>query len=177
MAISLVEVIIGILLLVNPIEFTSGIIIAFGILLIMMGIHKIAKYFHTEPMAAAIGQALTKGLLALLVGAFCAFNSHWFLATFPVLTLVYGAGILVAGIVKLQWTVDMIRMKRSKWFWMAISAAISIVCGITVIADPFRTTAVLWMFIGITLIVDAGFDMIGSIFGNREKPEHTTEET
>ena len=81
----------------------------------------------------------------------------------------YGVVILVAGIAKLQWAIDIIRMKRSKWFWMAISAAISIVCGVTVITNPFSTTAVLWMFIGITLIVDAVFDMIGGIFGNREK--------
>ena len=79
--------------------------------------------------------------------------------------------ILVTGITKLQWTIDIIRMKRSKWFWMAISAAISILCGITVITNPFSTTAVLWMFIGISLIVDAVFDMIGGILGNREKRE------
>ena len=171
MAMSLVEVIIGILLLVNPIGFTSGIIIAFGILLMIMGIHKTIKYFRTEPEEAAVSQILVKGLLTLLAGAFCAFNSHWFVDTFPVLTLVYGVVILVTGITKVQWTIDIIRMKRSKWFWMAISAAISIICGITVITNPFSTTAVLWMFIGISLIVDAAFDMLGSLFGNREKRE------
>ena len=166
---SLVELIIGILLLVNPIGFTSGIIIAFGIVLMIMGISTMIKYFRTEPEEAAVSQILVKGLLMLLAGAFCAFNSHWFIATFPVLTLVYGVVILVAGIAKLQWTVDIIRMKRSKWLWLAISAAISIFCGITVITNPFGTTAALWMFIGITLIVDAVFDMLGGIFGNREK--------
>lgn len=171
MAMSLVEVIIGILLLVNPIGFTSGIIIAFGILLMIMGISKTIKYFRTEPEEAAVSQTFAKGLLTLLAGAFCAFNSHWFVATFPVLTLVYGVVILVTGITKVQWTIDIIRMKRSKWFWMAISAAISIICGITVITNPFSTTAVLWMFIGISLIVDAAFDMLGSLFGNREKRE------
>ena len=171
MAMSLVEVIIGILLLVNPIGFTSGIIIAFGILLMIMGISKTIKYFRTEPEEAAVSQILVKGLLTLLAGAFCAFNSHWFIATFPVLTLVYGVVILITGITKVQWTIDIIRMKRSEWFWMAISAAISIICGITVITNPFRTTAVLWMFIGISLIVDAAFDMLGSLFGNREKRE------
>ena len=40
MAMSIAEVIIGILLLVNPIGFTSGIIIAFGIVLMIMGISK-----------------------------------------------------------------------------------------------------------------------------------------
>ena len=172
---SLAEIIIGILLLVNPAAFTSGIIVVFGIVLIITGIVTTIKYFRTEPEEAAVSQTLVKGLLALLAGAFCAFHSHWFIATFPVLTLVYGVVILVTGITKLQWTVDIIRMKRSKWFWMAISAAISILCGITVIASPFSTTAFLWMFIGITLIVDAVFDMIGGIFGNREKKANEPE--
>ena len=175
MAMSLVELIIGILLLVNPIGFTSGIIIAFGIVLMIMGISTTIKYFRTEPEEAAVSQILVKGLLMLLAGAFCAFNSHWFIATFPVLTLVYGVVILITGITKVQWTIDIIRMKRSKWFWAAISAAVSIVCGVVIITSPFSTTAVLWMFIGISLIVEAVFDMIGSIFGNREKTADETE--
>lgn len=175
MAMSLVELIIGILLLVNPIGFTSGIIIAFGIVLMIMGISTTIKYFRTEPEEAAVSQILVKGLLMLLAGAFCAFNSHWFIATFPVLTLVYGVVILITGITKVQWTIDIIRMKRSKWFWAAISAAISIVCGVVIITSPFSTTAVLWMFIGISLIVEAVLDMIGSIFCNREKATNETE--
>ena len=175
MTMSVVELVIGILLLVNPIGFTSGIIIAFGIALMIMGISKTIKYFRTEPEEAAVSQILVKGLLMLLAGAFCAFKSHWFIATFPVLTLVYGVVILITGITKVQWTIDIIRMKRSKWFWAAISAAISIVCGVVIITSPFSTTAVLWMFIGISLIVEAVFDMIGSIFGNREKTADETE--
>lgn len=168
---SLAEIIIGVLLLVNPVGFTSGIIVTFGVVLMITGIGTTIKYFRTEPEEAAVSQILVKGLLMLLAGAFCAFNSHWFIATFPVLTLVYGVVILITGITKVQWTVDIIRMKRSKWFWAAISAAISIVCGIVIITSPFSTTAILWMFIGISLIVEAVFDMIGSIFGNREKQE------
>ena len=167
-AMSLVELIIGILLLVNPVGFTSGIIVAFGVVLMIMGAGSIIKYFRTEPEEAAVNQSFVKGLVELLAGAFCAFNAPWFLVTFPVLTLVYGVVILITGLTKLQWMVDIIRMKRSKWFWAAISAAISIICGITIITSPFSTTAVLWMFIGISLIVEAVFDMIGSIFGNRE---------
>jgi len=169
MAMSLVEVMIGILLLIDPIGFTSGIVVAFGAILMLVGVFSTIRYFRTGPEDAAVSQTLVKGLLALLAGTFCAFNSHWFIMTFPVLTLVYGVAILIAGIVKIQWTVDMIRLKRSKWFWAAISAAISVLCGIAIIANPFETTAILWMFIGISLIVEAVFDMIGSIFGNREK--------
>ncbi len=175
-AMSLAEIMIGILLLVNPVAFTSGIIVAFGIVLMMIGIGTTIKYFRTEPEEAAFSQTLVKGLIGLLAGAFCTFNSHWFLATFPVLTLVYGVVILVTGITKVQWTIDIIRMKHRKWFWMAISAAISVLCGIIVISNPFSTTAVLWMFTGISLIVDAVFDMIGGIFGNRDPVANTQED-
>ena len=174
-AMSLIEIIIGILLLVDPVGFTSGIIVVFGIVLMLMGLGRVVKYFRSEPEEAAVSQALVKGTIMLLGGAFCAFNSRWFLATFPVLTLVYGVVTLIVGITKLQWTIDIIRLKRSKWFWMAISAAISILCGITIVTNPFRTTAVLWMFIGISLIVEAVLDMIGSIFGNQEKRETVSE--
>ncbi len=169
MAMSLIELVIGILLLIDPVGFTSGIIITFGIVLMIMGIGTTIRYFRTEPEEAAVGQILVKGLLMLLAGAFCAFNSYWFITTFPVLTLMYGVVILITGITKIQWTVDIIRMKRSKWLWMAISAVISVLCGIVIITSPFSTTAVLWTFVGISLIVEAIFDMIGGIFGNREK--------
>lgn len=171
MAMSLAELIVGILLLVNPVSFTSGIIIAFGIVLMILGISKTVKYFRTEPEKAAFSQLLVKGVLTLLVGAFCAFYSQWLIAAFPILTLVYGVATLIMGITKIQWTVDIIRMKRSKWLWTALSAAISVVCGMVIIASPFSTTAILWMFIGISLIVEAVFDMIGSVFGNWEKQE------
>lgn len=166
---SLGELIIGILLLVNPVGFTSGIIVAVGVVLMLMGIGSTIKYFRTEPEEAAVGQLLAKGLIQLLGGAFCTFNSRWFVATFPVLTLVYGVVILLAGLTKLQWMVDAIRMKHEKWFWVAISAAISILCGVVIVVSPFATTAVLWAFTGISLIVEAVFDMISAFLGGREK--------
>lgn len=169
MAMSLVELIVGILLLVDPVGFTSGIIVVFGAVLMFLGIGSVVKYFRTAPEEAAVSQLLVTGLLQLLAGAFCTFNSQWFVVTFPVLTLLYGIVILITGLTKIQWMVDIIRMKRKRWFLAAISAAISILCGIVIITSPFSTTTVLWMFTGISLIVEAVFDMIDAIFGNREK--------
>ena len=104
-------------------------------------------------------------------GAFCAFRSYWFILTFPVLSVIYGVSILIAGLGKIQWTFDMLRMKRKKWFLAAISAAISIVCAILVLNNPFTTSAILWMFIGISLIVEAVFDAVSQIVNTlKEKP-------
>lgn len=167
---SLVELIVGILLLMNPVGFTSGIIIACGILLMFLGVVSIIRYFRTEPAEAAVSQLFVKGSLELVGGAFCAFNSRWFLITFPVLTLIYGVVILIAGMTKLQWMLDIIRMKRRRWFLTGISAALSFLCGVVIITNPFSTMAVLWMFIGISLIAEAVFDVVAMIFGNKEAP-------
>lgn len=171
---SVIELVIGILLLVNPVGFTSGIIITAGIVLMVLGAGSVVRYFRTSPEEAAVNRLLVKGLVQLLAGAFCAFRSGWFIATFPVLTLVYGITILISGLAKLQWAVDIIRLKRKRWFLAALSAAVSLLCGIVVITSPFSTTGVLWMFTGISLIVEAVFDMISAVFGNREKKESSS---
>lgn len=165
----LFELVVGILLLISPISFTSGIIMAAGVVLIILGLGSIIKYFRTDPVEAAQGQILVKGLVALLIGGFCAFQSEWFVATFPVLTLIYGVAILIAGLGKIQWTVDMLRLRKSKWHLPAISAVISIICSLVIIASPFRSTAVLWMFTGISLIVEAVFDVASLCFGIKDK--------
>lgn len=165
---SLCEVAIGILLLVNPVGFTTGIIVSMGIILLIFGIINVVQYFRENPEAAALKQELTRGCIEILAGLFCIIKSGWFLAAFPVLTALYGIGILIAGISKVQWTVDMIRLKTKKWFWMAISAVLTIVCAVIILCNPFSSAAVMWIFIAVTLIVEAIIDIIATLFAKEE---------
>lgn len=173
----LFEVLVGILLLINPVAFTAGIIIALGLILMVAGLVCIIKYFRADPQEAAVSQLLLKGLVALLAGAFCVFQSHWFIVTFPVLTILYGVAILVTGLGKVQLTVDMLRQKNKKWFLAAISAAVSIVCAIVILNNPFTSATILWMFTGITLIAEAVFDIVTLIMSTKkEKPDKESEQ-
>ena len=165
---SVCEIVVGILLLVNPTGFTAGIIIALGVLLAVLGVLGIVRYFRTEPVRAALEQQLIRGLLMLLLGLFCIFNARWFIATFPILTILYGIGTLIAGIAKVQWTIDRIRLKMRRWFWTAISAVLTIACAVVILCNPFSSTAVLWIFIAVILIVEAVIDIIAAIFTKEE---------
>ena len=49
----LLEILVGVLLLINPVGFTSGIIIGAGLVLLLVGIVCIIKYFRAEPQEAA----------------------------------------------------------------------------------------------------------------------------
>ena len=60
------EVIVGLLLLINPAGFTSAIIMVAGVALMVGGLIEIIKYFRTDPIEAAQGQMLVKGLVAVL---------------------------------------------------------------------------------------------------------------
>lgn len=159
-ALCIVELIAGILLLFNPVKFTSTVIIGGGIVLIALGLVEVVNYFRTDAAAAALGQLLTKGLIALLAGVFCVVRWEWFLATFPVLTMMYGIIILLTGISKIQFTVDLVRLKSSRWRWAAVNAALTLICAIVILSSPFASTEVLWFFTGATLVGVGIFDLV-----------------
>ena len=158
-----IEIVVGILLLINPVNFTTGIIIMFGILLMAGGLFHVIQYFKTNPEDAAMGRLLMRGLVLMLAGAFCAFNSQWFILTFPVIAVLYGIAILAAGLNKIQMAADLLRLQYRKWWWAAVSAAVTILCAVTIISNPFTTTDILWRFTGISLIVNAIFDILAAV--------------
>jgi len=161
----LFELVVGVLLLIDPVGFTAGIIILAGIVLMVLGLISIIKYFRSDAKEASVGQTLVKGLVSMAAGAFCAFRSHWFIATFPVLTIIYGVVILVTGLGKIQLTVDMLRQKNKKWFLAALNAVISIVCAVVILKST--STVVLWIFTGVSLIVEGVLDIITLIAGRK----------
>ena len=163
----LFELIVGILLLINPVSFTTWIIMIAGIVMMILGLVEVVKYFRSGVKEGSLGQTLAKGLLFLLGGGFCVFKTEWFIVTFPVLTIIYGVIILVTGVGKIQLMVDMLRQKNKKWFWAAINAVVSIVCAIVILKSPFTSTAGLWMFTGVSLIAEGVLDIVTMIVGKK----------
>ncbi|MCM1183115.1 MAG: DUF308 domain-containing protein [Roseburia sp.] len=161
----LCELIIGILLLIDPVGFTSGIITTVGIVLIVTGILKVIQYFRTDPAEAALQQSLTKGIIAILLGYFCTLRANWVIMTFPILSILYGIAILFSGLCKIQWAVDFLRLKRKYWFVAGIGAVLSIVLSIVILVNPFATAIIMWRFIAISLIIEAVLDICALIIG------------
>lgn len=158
------EALIGFLLIIDPIGFTNGIIITLGVVLAIMGVGNIVTYFREKPEEAEKNNKLAKGFLAVSIACVCVFKSEWFLAAFPVITVFYGVLIFVFSIGKIQWAVDMMRRKQKYWFIALIGAALSLVFAVLVVMNPFSSTAFLWIFIAVSLIVEAIIDIIAMIF-------------
>lgn len=162
------ELIIGILLLINPLGFTKTIIIGAGLALTVLGVLNVIKYFGTNIYFAIKEHSLSSGLILLTIGLFCVFGSDWFIVTFPLLTIVYGISILLTGLKKIEWTVNFLRLKRKYWYITAINSLLTIIFAVIVIFNPFSTTTILWRFTGIILIISSIFDIIMVVLGIKE---------
>lgn len=163
----LFELALGIVLLIDPIKFTNGIIIITGAILVIAGIISIIRYFRQEVNLAIAEFSLSKGLICVALGLFCALRSDWFIATLPVITVFYGVVILLIGIMKIQYTVDLLRLRVKGWTLTGISAVLTLVFAAVILINPFSTVTVLWRFTAIILIAEAVLDIVSLIFARR----------
>ncbi len=161
----ILEIIIGILLLINPVGFTSAILVVLGVALTVLGIISVIKYFRTDPVIAHQENSLAKGIIYVIIGLFFALRSEWFILTFPLLTVLYGVMTLLMGVSKVEWAVDMLRLDAKYWFVALISAVLTLLFAVLILVNPFAGTAALWTFIAVSLIIEAVIDIVAFILG------------
>lgn len=157
-AMAAAELVVGALLLFRPAAFTKGILIALGLALALGGAASVWRYFRSAPIEAARSQGLARGLGMLAVGLFCVFNSGWFLAAFPLLTMLYGVIMLFSGLYKTQRAVDILRLRMGGALWFGLSAATTLLFALVILLNPFATVSAMWIFIGCMLIGEAVLD-------------------
>ena len=155
----LVELLIGILLFVDPEGFTSGILKAVGVVFLICGAVCLLHYFNTEPVQAALEQNFSKGLIMILLGGFLALRTQQAMDLFHLLTHLYGVAILIVGVVKLQQGVDLLRLKTRYWFLAGVNALLAILFAAVILSNPFASTVVLWRVAAVSLIVEAVLDV------------------
>lgn len=63
--------------------------------------------------------------------------------------------IIIDGILKLQYAIEFYHMEAQRWWIEAIVAALMVVMGVVALFNPFGSSTVLMMFVGIVLMVEA----------------------
>lgn len=156
--ICLCELAAGVLLWMNPELLTMGIVYVLGGGLVILGIWDGVSYFRTEALQAAKEQKIFSGLLKLGVGAACLMKAQWVVSALPALTVLYGIILLIVSAQKIQWSVDMKRMKKKYWHLAAVSGVVSLGFAAITMLNPFRTTELLWQILGVVLGIEAVAD-------------------
>lgn len=159
------EVIVGILLLLNPEGFTRMVIIVFGIVLVFFGIVNLIRYVKDSKEGAGYAGKLVGGILALVFGLICIFASGWIIGLISIIAVIYAIILIIAGVMKIQSFVQVKKadMVNGGTYLMLVSGIIMIVFGVILLFRPFGTIEVLLRIAGIIALVEAVLDVISLI--------------
>ena len=146
----------GIIFLVFP--ETSGKLVCYLLAsaLCLLGLVRSVKYFRRRVAYSEYRLDLVSGIILLGVGVFVFAKPELIMSILPT---VIGISVLIDSLVKLQSTVDMLRLHVSSWWLSLIITVVTAVFGIVMVTDPFGTAAMLLRFIGISLIIAGGLDV------------------
>lgn len=158
------ELVVGVLLLINPQGFTAGILIALGIALAVLGVFSVVRYFRSDPVLAASERRLAYGLGELALGLFFMLKTNSLVSLFPALVRLYGVGVLVLGLFRIQQFADVRRLHLGSGLITGVSAVITVVYASMVLFRPETT----WIFVGVAMLLEAVMDILILIFERKQ---------
>ena len=156
----LVFLVSGVLLLARPTLFTDLSVWFLMVILAGLAVYWGVRYFRSTPEQGAMGYDLAEALLALSLSLVLFFRRDLFDAALPML---WGALLVVGGFLLLQTAVDFLRMKVSLWWPQLAGAIVALALGALALVRPAFLTERMPLFIGISLIVVAAFNLMNLI--------------
>ena len=158
------ELVVGILLLINPEGFTQAIIMALGVAVAVLGVLNVVRYFRADPLAASMDRRLAYGLGQLALGLFLLTQSGWLVGMFKTLTRLYGVAVLVLALIRIQQFFDARRLKLPRGgMFSGLTALFTLAYAAMILFMPETT----WIFIGVMLLLEAVMDILILFFERR----------
>lgn len=147
----------GVLLLMHPQLMTDVTMWALAIVLCAFGVMELISYFRLTPVEGAATHRFASALLALTLGIGVMVDRDLFANFVP---RIWGLLLMLGGFVKAQQSVDALRLKSSRWWWLLLGAAVSVVLGFIALTRPAFVRDGIAVYIGVSLIVEAIIDLV-----------------
>ena len=167
---ALAEVALGILLLVSPEGFTMAVIVAVGILFVISGLVSIVEYIRLPKEEAMQTWKFSAGAAGITLGVLAVVYRNQLLKEIAMLTIVYGLVVMMLAFLKMQITVDGIRLRQHYWYLMSISFLATTLFALMLLANMYSNEKAAWTVTGIVLIVIAVFDSVYFILSHKRRP-------
>lgn len=155
---SLIFIIVGILLIIKPEEIITIISMIVGIGIIIIGIFAFIKYLKYKTLNG-YGFDLVYGIICIIAGTLLVLNPK---AVASVLPLILGVWMLINGIFKIQYVLELRNYDRKFWIWSIILTILTLGCGILFIFNPFKGAKIITQILGGTIVAYAIMDIVNS---------------
>ena len=156
---SLIFLIFGILLFINPEGVIVTISVIIGIIGMIFGLFEIIFYFKSMSHTALIS-----GVFSLIAGVVLVTNTN-ILAT--IIPMIIGIGMVLKGVKKLELAASFKEQNIDNWSYVLIGAILGLLCGIFFIANPIMGAVVTTQIIGLLIIIYAIISIIDNIIFNK----------
>ncbi len=159
-------IILGLLMTIFHKSAGNIICIALGILMCVFGVLRFISYFAKNKEEAVGSFAIVQGTALL------GFGVLFIIAPEPIralLNILLGIILVISGVLKLQYAVDLIRLKAKLWWISFLGAVITIALGIIIFI--FYGETWLMLFTGISFMVNGLLDLVVVIILDKEKKD------
>ena len=171
-ALSLAFVAIGVIFLIYPAEVQTTACYMIAALLIIVGVISLINYLRKDITGMLYRYDLVVGLSAILGGILVILKIDQLVVV--LIPVVLGFLVTISGILKMQNSVDMLRLGHGTWHVAFALAIINIIFGIVLLINPFSAD-IQKILLGIALIYSGVTDLFVTIAISKKLAEIKTE--
>ena len=152
---------IGLIYIFSPVPAMEVVCYIIASAMCVYGVYSFVEYFVKSKTDAFGSFGLVRGVALVAFGIFIFLNPQF---VSQMLASIVGIALILDGVVKAQYSVDLLRLKSERWWHLLIPAGVALILGIIVVFNPTQTAAAFMVFVGIALIVDALADLFSLIY-------------
>jgi uncharacterized membrane protein HdeD (DUF308 family) len=147
---AVVTVVLGLILVINPLGMTAAICSLIGWFLLLMGVFGLCNHFI---FAVGMSNSIELGIsiIEILLGIYVILNPG---SIIKFVFLIMAVILLVHGLHDMDAAVQMKRGGYERWWWTFGIGVATILLGVLALTKPFESTAVLLRVIGASLLFD-----------------------
>lgn len=158
--ISILMLILSVLLIVSPFASIISLILLFGIILIVDGIIQFIDYFKSSNEIRMMSFSLVNGIISILSGILVIITKNALTAFVPILFAVW---IIMKSIFSLQISMNLKAISHSSWVLVLVSSILNLLLGLLIILNPFATTKIATITVGIFLAITEVINIVKKI--------------
>ena len=150
------SILLGLVLVIWPDATKMAVSYMIGAALVVLGVIQVVRYFVYEVRLDLFRYDFVSGLILLGVGVFLLMRPEIIVGFLPVLL---GMAIVIDGAVKIQQSMDLLRVGYRHWWLVLLLAVLALAAGVVLLVNPFEAASTLVLMIGIVLIYDGVTDL------------------
>lgn len=160
--------ILGLLMVIFPGHSNNIICITGGILLGIWGLIRLVTYFAAVKNGPFSSFGLVQGATLVSFAIFFIVAPH---VIAPFLVAVMGLILMISAVLKIQYTVDFLRLKEKFWYVALIGAIVAITLGTITFFNLKNTGTGIMLYLGISFLVNGVWDIVSVLLlSNVSKP-------